>query len=232
MIIERYRATGVERGIIFSGSMVRALIELRKRQTRRLASSPLRRCVAGDRLWVREAVAAEELKRPPASRKATRREREHYGRTSVVVCDELDGADGVRYLADDAWVIIENSPEAGDAWHDLFHYHCKGDERPSGNRGKTVPAIHMPRWASRLTLIVGRVWTHPLQAISREDCAAEGHLRADIPVGEEVHLDAARDWYMDLWDSLHDKDGERWRDNPLVVAIEFEVRQANIDRLG
>ena len=46
-----------DRPIIFSGSMVRALLAGRKTQTRRLASSPLARCVIGDRLYVREAWA-------------------------------------------------------------------------------------------------------------------------------------------------------------------------------
>lgn len=47
----------VDRPIIFSGPMVRALIAGRKTQTRRLASSPLARCAIGDRLYVREAWA-------------------------------------------------------------------------------------------------------------------------------------------------------------------------------
>lgn len=46
-----------DRPIIFSGPMVRALLAGRKTQTRRLASSPLARCVIGDRLYVREAWA-------------------------------------------------------------------------------------------------------------------------------------------------------------------------------
>lgn len=47
----------VDRPIIFSGPMVRALLAGRKTQTRRLASSPLARCAVGDRLYVREAWA-------------------------------------------------------------------------------------------------------------------------------------------------------------------------------
>jgi hypothetical protein len=46
-----------ERPIIFSGPMVRALLADRKTMTRRLATSPLRKCEPGDRLWVRESYS-------------------------------------------------------------------------------------------------------------------------------------------------------------------------------
>lgn len=235
----------MDRPIIFSAPMVRALLDGRKSQTRRLATSPLRRCEVGDRLWVRETVVAEELSRPPASRKATARERQHLGRTSVIVCDELDGSDGVRYLADDAWSMIENTSEAGDAWFELFHYGCKDDERPSGHRGKSVPSIHMPRWASRLTLIVEAVRVETLQDITEADCIAEGpKVRGFMELsggfnslnGVMVHTDqphvwaTPRCWYRELWGSLHDKPGQRWADNPDVVALTFRVERGNIDR--
>lgn len=214
-----------DRPIIFSAPMVRALLAGRKTQTRRLATSPLRRCEVGDRLWVRETIAAEELSRPPKPRKATARERQHLGRTSVIVCDELDGSDGVRYLADEAWVMIENTLAAADAWFELFHYGCKDDERPSGHRGKSVPSIHMPRWASRLTLVVEAVRAEPLQAISEADAQAEGidlkHQGSRAVIG-----------YSTLWGLLHDKPGQRWSDNPDVVALTFRVERGNIDRLA
>lgn len=230
-----------ERPIIFSAPMVRALIDGRKTQTRRLASSPLRRCEVGDRLYVRETVAAEELSLPPTRRKATAREQALLARTVVVVCDEMDGTDGLRYAADDAWIGIANSQEAGEAWSDLFHYSQKGGARPKGLRGKWVPSIHMPRWASRLTLIVEAVRVEPLQAISDRDAIAEGILPLLERAPERGWLDyIAGDLergvtpvasYQSLWASLHTDDGQRWDDNPNVLALTFRVELGNIDQV-
>jgi hypothetical protein len=174
-----------DRPIIFSGPMVRALLDGRKTQTRRLAASPLRRAEVGDRLWVRETFRHWQ---GSAS-----------GKTAVYAVDDqwIDWGSGERFVEKVQWL----SP--------------------------ATPSIHMPRWASRLTLDVTAVRIEHLQAISVFDAAAEGHPRSDDAYPEDVHLDAARDWYMDLWDSLHPK--QPWSSNPPVVVLEFEVRQANID---
>lgn len=223
----------VDRPIIFSGAMVSALLAGRKTQTRRLATSPLARCEVGDRLWVRESCQAEELSRPEQRRATTRKERLITGRTSVVVLDELDGTDVVRYLADDAWENIPNSPEGGEAWSKLFHYRCEPGERPIGLKGAIVPSIHMPRWASRLTLIVEEVRVQRLHAITSADAIAEGI--EPVPGGWRNYQDDQRSVpfadtaYKFLWQSLHDKEGQRWEDNPDVLVLTFRVQRGNID---
>jgi len=226
----------VDRPIIFSGPMVRALLTGRKTQTRRLVSSPLARCAVGDRLWVRESFRAEELCRPPVNLPATRRERQASGRTHMAVLDELDGADGIRYAADDQWARIEDTPRAAEDWMKAFHYGCVGGARPSGLVGKGVPSIHMSRWASRLTLIVTEVRRQPLQEITTHDATAEGIERADgnwrCYDDRQSHALTPRESFCSLWESLHDKPGERWSDNPEIVALTFTVTAENIDRMA
>lgn len=243
-----------DRPIIFSAPMVRALLDGRKTQTRRLAwrdrahrvgqspaPSPWQSVRLGERLWVRETCRAEELSRPPQVRAATREERRVLHRTQVVVLDDMDGADGVRYAADDKWVKIENTDAAGNAWVELFHYRGRG----AGGVGNLVPALHMPRWASRITLHVEAVRVERLQDISEDGASAEGvkfesadppfyyvpgilpHSLTAVGVEEPGGRHAIRS-FAKLWDHLHG-DGA-WQRNPEVVAITFRVERSNIDR--
>lgn len=90
--------------------------------------------------------------------------------------------------------------------------------------------IHMPRWASRLTLIVTDVRVQRLQDISEEDAVAEGCNSFPVPEGNEVRRMSARDAFGALWNSLHGPDA--WGANPWVCAISFTVHRCNIDHVG
>lgn len=59
------------------------------------------------------------------------------------------------------------------------------------------------------------IWAHDLQSITDEDIIAEG-IRDPDP-------DIRRASFRALWDSIHNKRGERWEDNPPVIALRFEV---------
>ncbi|HYM30789.1 MAG TPA: hypothetical protein VEU47_05795 [Candidatus Cybelea sp.] len=91
-------------------------------------------------------------------------------------------------------------------------------------------SIHMPRWVSRLTLIVTAAKVERLQAISDEEAKAEGAELLDEVTGR-VSLDDRRGSYRDgfraIWESLHGSGA--WEANPEVVAISFDIVKANID---
>lgn len=83
------------------------------------------------------------------------------------------------------------------------------------------PSIFMPRWASRLTLIVTGVRVEQVQSITWKDARAEGakeefsHLGGDDdpwPIGG----------FVNLWDSINTKRGFSWESNPWVWVVEFE----------
>ena len=91
------------------------------------------------------------------------------------------------------------------------------------------PSIHMPRWASRITLEVVDVRVERVQSISEEDARAEGvspepsAALADSPVGL-----TAREAFRELWDSIDERPGCSWADDPWVWVVNFrrvEVRR-------
>lgn len=161
--------------IIFSPAMARALLEGRKTMTRRLASSPLRRAKAGDRLYVREMF-----------------------RTETIV---ING------------VLREQARYPEDQFRREF------------DPMKYKPSIHMPRWASRLTLVVTATKIERLWEITDADARAEGWPKG----GTAPHHMAPVDWFAKLWANLHGNEG--WDANPEIVALTFIVHKQNIDEL-
>lgn len=93
------------------------------------------------------------------------------------------------------------------------------------------PSIHMPRWASRLTLRITDVRVQRLQEISEADARAEGgppsHPSIDRVSKDLGFTDFPRSWFAQLWDSING-DGA-WNANPFVWAISFDVIRANVD---
>lgn len=105
--------------------------------------------------------------------------------------------------------------------------------------GPWRPSIFMPRWASRLTLIVESVKVERLQDISRSDAIAEGLTLASNQIEEFFRWQAPLDeglWlspiaaYRSLWETINGAGS--WDKNPWVVVIDFSVHHCNIDRMA
>ena len=200
-----------EKPIRFLAPMVRAILDGRKTQTRRIVQpTPLERgsrtffykrgypvfiderraaiesCPyggPGDHLWVRETFSYDRL---------------DIDRDGMLPC----------------WYWADGNPRRGD-W--------------------TIPkpSIHMPRWASRITLRIKSVRVERLQEISEQDAIAEGVLRsqravsasAAAPAFFDYMLDqpnycSARSSYSSLWESINGPGS--WEKNPWVWVLEFE----------
>jgi hypothetical protein len=183
-----------ERPILFSAPMVRAILEWRKTQTRRVINRhPLIDCgmsdayikhpdnhvIAdckygrpGDRLWVRETFSQT-------------------------------GRDLITYRADN---ITRQLDFLLDTW-------LSSAWRPS---------IFMPRWASRITLEITGVRVERVQEITHNDACIEG-APSDPELNNRGTGSIYIDWYADLWDKLNAKNGYSWASNPLVWVISFSV---------
>lgn len=107
------------------------------------------------------------------------------------------------------------------------------DPRKSEPETRRRAPFHMPRWASRITLIVDEAKVERLQDISEVDAIAEGvepiaaggwkHYADTAPAS----LTYARDSFCSLWRSIHGPDA--WAANPWVAALRFRTVLANID---
>ncbi|MER9768991.1 hypothetical protein NKJ09_23335 [Mesorhizobium sp. M0189] len=133
-----------------------------------------------------------------------------------------------RQLADDSSkVTYEADPE---------------NRNPLWAFGKFRQGMHMPRWASRLTLTVAQVRVQRLQEISEADAIAEGCR----PIGSEFLIPgqylysdpskprtalSATSAYESLWNGLNEPRGFGWDTNPWVVAVSFSVIKQNIDQV-
>ena len=90
------------------------------------------------------------------------------------------------------------------------------------------PSIHMPRWASRITLEITRVRVERVQDITEADAKAEGVSPVMVDSGGFTQWDAPIDIpdyiepFADLWDKLNAPRGHGWAVNPWLWVIDFE----------
>jgi hypothetical protein len=102
------------------------------------------------------------------------------------------------------------------------------------------PSIHMPRWASRLTLEITDVRVERLQEINHADAMAEGvsheiDLRPLVKLSSDEFAtahskavnDATREAYKELWNSINGAGA--WEKKPWVWALTFRVHHCNVD---
>ncbi|ELZ8934900.1 hypothetical protein U1D46_003924 [Cronobacter dublinensis] len=234
-----------ERPLIVNAEMVRAILDGRKTQTRRIIQSPARNMQAtgkkvidyrepgdkwygeyifsmrnqsgtwcdytkeqflakcpfgavGDRLWVRETWSDVNSEGCPAVAY-----RADSDTRLLAEIETFRDEDGVLNTAD---------PRLDKYWFaawsgDLF----------SGTEGSWRPSIHMPRWASRITLEITGVRAERLRDLSEEDARAEG---ITPPAGGVLPGWKYRINFRDLWISIYGADN--WEANPWVWVVEFK----------
>lgn len=191
----------IERPILFSAPMVRAILDGTKTQTRRVVKGVPADLIftgammksegwvdfggrdehkrihcpygqPGDRLWVRETFSGPHC---------------------------MEASEGCASVPPSKWARSSR----------LWYW---ADGNPAdGDWTRPRPSIHMPRWASRITLEVTGVRVERLHDITEADAVAEG---ASTPGPFAVHH------FMDLWTSING--AESWNANPWVWVVEFK----------
>lgn len=96
------------------------------------------------------------------------------------------------------------------------------EDMETGNSScRKKPSIHMPRYASRLTLRVTGVRCERIHQMTKMDAIDEGFDLSNL-------LGFPRLWFRDVWNSLY----SNWDENPWVWVIEFEVIHKNVNEVA
>ncbi|CNI97190.1 phage-like protein [Yersinia pseudotuberculosis] len=221
-----------DKPIFFNSEMVQAILSGRKTQTRRIINLPLIdknmgcelagnelsgevnagdyiNCPLGkpgDQLWVRETFALlgnEDGVCVDWQDNMVKGDEQAAARIYKASCEQKHGDYGLYSIPDSAY------------W--------KPDTTNMKYEGTWRPSIHMPRWASRIDLLITGVRVERLQSITLGDICKE--------VGCGLYdffpaTDGFRVW-TELWDSIYgQKEGENWQANPWVWVINFERMEA------
>jgi len=220
----------MERPIIFSGPMVQAILAGRKTQTRRIIKPQPVHAIAlygadgkpsgNFGLCLEDDWVIDKHVRCPYGAPGDRLwVRETWGK-GVRPCILKGYRDGIECRAD---VVGNNTPPL----YDLQPPAGSPEDLKRGWR----PSIHMPRWASRITLRVTEIRVERLQAITEDDARAEGgglyvpghgfitedQLKADP--GYANFLSPVTG-FVSIWDSINGAGA--WNANPYVWVVKFE----------
>ena len=193
-----------ERPILFSGPMVRAILDGYKTQTRRV---------------MKPQPDYHENENMPG----------HFGtwfhswnldHIAVDIDDIIQycpfGGPGDRLWVRETFVVDYEIGEntRGEIPPAVF-YRATDDGKTNFTPGleKWKPSIHMPRKYCRLLLDLRAVRVERLNDITEDDCKSEGCVDRGDSAGDE---------FAELWESINGKRGCGWKENPWVWVVSFE----------
>lgn len=199
----------MERPILFSGPMVRAILDGRKTQTRR---------------------PVKPQPPDPTVRMYAEENEDFSGKTDRWYAEEENRG---RPWTDGALYRCPYGKPGDRLWvRETFRYdgfalsYRAVDGFFLDGREKWRPSIHMPRWASRLTLEVVSVRVERVQDITDADSRDEGVVCSDCAsASPRLEHCCCRLLYRVLWSQIYDANGYGWDANPWVWVVEFRVAE-------
>lgn len=233
-----------EHPIIFKGEMVRAILDGRKTQTRRVIKP---QPIGVRNSWSQDVEPNDrfiECGIVKVARESRGRNMAAAGILTEQTVKGPYGKVGDRLWVREGWwheigIGYENAAfENGDFVQiDGKTFHIP-DWKPTPKVWRKRPSIHMFKWACRLWLTITDIRVERVQDISEDDVCAEGFPIEQFPPAELARLDRSfaqlNDitgtvprspvvaWFRHLWDSINKKRGYSWESNPWTWVVEFE----------
>ncbi|WP_368766744.1 hypothetical protein [Enterobacter hormaechei] len=222
-----------ERGMIFNSAMVRAILDGRKTQTRRVVKPQPEPCPPprGGHWW-----PSDVFKTMLHVEGEMQNGKGGWGGLVGDACPFGDVGD--RIWVRETFSVVPDHEEPAGCSAVLYASDGGGPYR------KWRPSIHMPRWASRLTLEITGIRVERLNSITDADCIAEGIIPVpkdrddDHQFWRDYHLSgdgtfcvhSPRASFESLWKSVRGKSFDQeedtgpgsWHANPWVWVIEFK----------
>lgn len=221
-----------ERPILFSAPMVRAILDGSKTQTRRVMKPQPREASPGpgiraalyrpgDFVWPDKVPGCSIISCKPHGPDGWAEENSPYGKPGdrlwVRESHWMDRRDTTLAVMNvDGFVVARNGHETGEK--------SNPKELSLNHFWKLRPSIHMPRWASRISLEITRVRVERLQDISEADAMAEGAQQTDggwwtHDKSDPITGNDPIESYRRLWERINGPDS--WTANPWVWVVQF-----------
>lgn len=205
-----------ERPILFNAPRVRAILAGTKTQTRRAVKGEALQWLERDKFTPGFVAEAGNHLCPYGQPGEKLWVRETW------YCDDFRVQRGPYLKPDDM------DMEAARADGTMVYRASSGDRPYEAEQPVWRPAIHMPRWASRITLEITGVRVERLQDISEADARAEGIVPTGggfgLPDGSHFHGTDPRVSYWSLWESINGPGSVEA--NPWVWVLEFKRVEA------
>lgn len=239
----------IERPILFNGPMVRAILEGRKTQTRRVMKA-IPKGWGIDTPPVMGSITSKHPKQGKYGVFIRRGVGTEFPEADIITCpygkpsDRLWVRETLRLLDDNGikWWAYDADKE----WltSKLFGSAYLGERLDPCKSGLSVergyiPSIHMPRWACRILLEITNIRVERVQDISEEAAKREGAQFADfgkdgwgkqrpgwrldkMPEHTGESLNSAKWAFCNLWNKINASRGYGWDANPWVWVMEFK----------
>lgn len=200
-----------DRPILFSAPMVRAILAGTKTQTRRVVKLPHQNPLG---VWEPQTIGGPNGGRLSNGNTIPEQGAIWHTRTGDSIGCPY-GQPGDRLWVRETFALLNDSK-------DPENYRATRTMPPPVLPWR--PSIHMPRWASRITLDITGVRVERLQDISEADALAEGIVQLKdggygLPAGEHYHSADPRQSYLSLWEAINGPGSVEA--NPWVWVVEF-----------